>query len=83
LALVLVPGAILHEQADLLTHAHARLSIHTHAQADVQTLGSPTGFVRFVGHAVGDGVESQVIGVPLILLALVARARTRRSTIHL
>ncbi len=79
-AVALVPGAALHEEADQLTHAHARLSIRSHAQADVLSLGNLAGFVRFVEHAAADGVESQVIGLPLILLALIARARTRQAT---
>jgi hypothetical protein len=81
-ALVLVPGAILHEGADSLTHAHARLSIHSHAgNVTVSAPSTPNLFgVDFATHALSDGLVGQAIGLPLAVLALLGSARLRHRT---
>ena len=74
-AVTLVPGAALHDEADRLTHAHATLSIHNHAPlpspeptrasgVDEAALGG------YVVHALSDGFAGQAIGLPLVVLAM-------------
>ena len=74
-ALLLVPGAALHEEADRLTHAHAQLAIHSHSPA--RALTAPDVVVAFVAHALQDGLAGQALGLPVTALALVACARGR------
>jgi hypothetical protein len=51
-ALVLVPGAALHEAADRLTHAHTILAIHSHLPTPSRTVDDGvTVFTSFVIHA--------------------------------
>src|SRR5205085_1345447 len=76
-ALLLVPGAALHEKADSLTHAHVQLSIHSHGGTTAQS--APT-IVDFVTHALGDGLEGQAVGLPLTVLALLVSASLKRRT---
>jgi predicted DNA repair protein MutK len=77
-ALLLVPGATLHEEADRLTHAHAQLAIHSHSPVRAPT--APDVVVAFVAHALEDGLAGQAIGLPLTALALAASARGRAQT---
>jgi hypothetical protein len=80
-ALLLVPGAVLHEEADRLTHAHASLAIHVHGVADSKTaVDAPTYVLGFVSHAIGDGIEGQVVGLPVAILALLRSLHTQRRT---
>jgi hypothetical protein len=80
-ALVLVPGAVLHEEADRLTHAHAALAIHTHGVADAKTaVDAPTYVLGFVSHALSDGIEGQVVGLPVVILALLRRPHAQRRS---
>jgi hypothetical protein len=78
-ALLLVPGAALHEQADRLTHAHVTLSIHSHGSANVRAPANPLGESAAAAiHALADGLEGQVIGLPLAFVALVWSSRRYR-----
>jgi hypothetical protein len=70
LALLLVPGEALHEQADRLTHTHAALGFHSHTPT---TVGVPTGPLAIAGqalHGLTDGLEGQAVGLPLAFVAL-------------
>ena len=80
-ALLLVPGAVLHEEADRLTHAHASLSIHAHGASDLKASGSAPLAFEYVTHALSDGVEGQVVGLPIALLALLVMSRGRRRVV--
>jgi hypothetical protein len=81
-ALLLVPGAVLHEEADRLTHAHASLAIHTHGVAESKTaVDAPTYVLGFVGHAVSDGIEGQVVGLPVAILALLRSLHAQRRNV--
>jgi len=80
-ALLLVPGAVLHEEADRLTHAHASLSIHEHGASDLKASGSAPLAFEYVTHALSDGFESQVMGLPIALAALLMMNRRRRRVV--
>lgn len=74
-ALTLVPGAVLHDAADRLTHAHTTLAIHSHtAVAAPQPTRAPVldgaAVTSFVVHGLGDGFAGQAIGLPLVVLAM-------------
>jgi hypothetical protein len=69
-ALVLVPGAALHEAADRLTHAHSTLSIHSHVPAPSQSVDGLAVVRSVVVHAVSDGFTAQALGLPLLILAM-------------
>jgi hypothetical protein len=77
-ALLLVPGAVLHEEADRLTHAHAGLAIHTHGAGDVKNAEVVPAVFAFSTHALGDGLTGQLLGFPIVILALWLHARSRR-----
>jgi hypothetical protein len=74
-ALTLVPGAVLHDAADRLTHAHTTLAIHSHAPVAqaTQTLVlvlDGAAVTNFVVHGLGDGFAGQAIALPLMVLAM-------------
>ncbi len=77
-ALLLVPGAALHDEADRLTHTHAALAIHTHGAAVPRTVDAPA-VLGYLSHALSDGLEAQVLGLPVAMLALLVTARARRK----
>lgn len=70
-ALVLVPGAALHDLADSLTHIGASFSTPSHVVRSPQGSGFPAVVARFVAHALRDGFVGQAAGLPLMVLALV------------
>jgi hypothetical protein len=70
-AILLVPGAALHDEADKLSHAHAFLAIHNHRSVATQPTSRPMALARATGHALSDGLEGQLVGLPLIFGALV------------
>jgi hypothetical protein len=74
-ALTLVPGAVLHDAADRLTHAHTTLAIHSHTplavpQATQTAAIDGAAVTSFVVHGLGDGFAGQAIGLPLMVLAM-------------
>ena len=69
-ALVLVPGAALHEAADRLTHAHSTLSIHSHLPVPSQSPDGVAVVGSFVIHGLSDGFTAQALGLPLLILAM-------------
>ena len=76
-ALLLVPGGFLHEQLDTLTH-HKAISLHTHAGlVAARDPRDPAVIAAYVTHAFADGLIGQVVGLPLVLLALAWFARHR------
>jgi hypothetical protein len=77
-AVLLVPGAALHEAADRLTHSHALLAIHTHTPNSDAT-SEPLALAGLAVHALGDGLEGQAVGLPLIFAALLWGAREQRN----
>jgi hypothetical protein len=86
-AMLLVPGAALHDQADMLTHAHALLAVNTHTPDDTRPTDGPLVVASTVAHALTDGLQGQAIGLPLLFAALLWSTRTRgrggvRNTAH-
>jgi hypothetical protein len=77
-ALLLVPGAALHDLVDRLTHVHSGVASH-HVQRPLQSAGGLVIVARFVGHALKDGFVGQAIALPLMILALVWRRSNRCS----
>jgi hypothetical protein len=76
-ALLLVPGGFLHEQLDTLTH-HKAISLHTHAGlVAARDPRDPAVIAAYVTHAFADGLIGQVVGLPLVVLALAWFARLR------
>ena len=69
-ALLLVPGAALHEAADRLTHVHAGSATHSHVPLPRRSTGGPGSLARFAGHALSDAFTGQAAGLPLTILAL-------------
>jgi hypothetical protein len=76
-AVVLVPGAAIHEWADGLTHAHAVIAVHSHVAAQPIDAQEPGAVLTFVLHAFSDGVLGQLIGLPLAFSCLLWAARGR------
>ena len=74
-AVLLVPGAALHELADEITQAHAAIGIHSHVAAPTLDLQSPAGIVAFAVHALSDGLIGQVVGFPIAAATLICFAR--------
>lgn len=72
LAVLLVPGAALHEQADRLTHTstHAALGFHSHAPTTVSVDTGPQAILGQALHGLTDGIEGQAVGLPLAFIAL-------------
>jgi hypothetical protein len=77
-ALMLVPGAALHDLADRLTHVHVGLATHSHIPRPPRSDGGVAVLARFVAHALSDGVVGQAVGLPLTILALLWQVRTSR-----
>jgi len=79
-AVLLVPGGVVHEQIDSLTHAHAAISVHTHGGVPAtRDLRDPAVLAAYVLHAFSDGLVGQLVGLPLLVLALAWMARRRPS----
>jgi hypothetical protein len=78
LALLLVPGEALHEQADRLTHTHAALGFHSHTVASVGASSGPLAIASQSLHGLTDGLEGQAVGLPLAFVALLFLRDTRR-----
>jgi O-antigen/teichoic acid export membrane protein len=76
-AVLLVPGAAIHEGIDTLTHAHEAIAVHSHVLTQAPDPFSLAGIVLFAAHALSDGLVGQVVGLPLTLLALVFVTRWR------
>ena len=76
-ALLLVPGAALHDAADGITHSHAVLGVHPHISPAPTTTG-PVVVLGDVLHSLTDGLEGQIVGLPLAFVALVWAARSHR-----
>jgi hypothetical protein len=70
-ALLLVPGAWLHDMMDRLTHVHAGFPIHSHILLPRSSNTGLAPVVRFAGHALSDAIKGQAIGFPLTILALI------------
>jgi hypothetical protein len=80
-ALVLVPGAALHEGADRLTHAHALVASHSHVSLSSRAAtGGAAALARAAGHALSDGLAGQAVGLPLVILALWWGGRRQRAS---
>jgi hypothetical protein len=77
-AVLLVPGALLHDQVDVLTHAHAVLAVHTHTLDDALITDGPLLAASTVAHAFVDGLQAQALGLPLLFGGLLWSTRTRR-----
>ena len=77
-ALLLVPGAALHDLVDRLTHVHTGVATH-HVPRPLQSPGGLAIVARFVGHALKDGFVGQAIALPLMILALAWEGPTRCS----
>lgn len=69
-ALLLVPGAALHELADTLTHTHPELAIQLHDTLTPRQATDPAAWVGFARHALADAIAGLVVGLPLLYLAL-------------
>jgi hypothetical protein len=69
-ALMLVPGALLHEFTDALTHAHLLLAVQSHAASAPRSASLPAAVLAFVTHAFADAVEGQLLGLPTLTLAM-------------
>jgi len=70
-ALLLVPGAALHDAADRLTHVHAGSAIHSHVPLLARrSTNGPAALARFAGHALSDAFTGQAAGFPLTILVL-------------
>jgi len=69
-ALLLVPGAALHDAADRLTHVHAGIATHAHVPPPRRSTGGPPALARYAGHALSDAFTGQAAGLPLTILAL-------------
>jgi hypothetical protein len=78
-ALLLVPGAAIHELADSLTHAHAAIAVHSHVAVQAVDPQSPAAVLTFAAHALGDGLAGQVIGLPVAWLTLMVAAWQRSA----
>jgi hypothetical protein len=78
LALWLVPGEALHEQADRLTHTHVALGFHSHTSTTVGATSGPLAVTAQVLHGLTDGLEGQVVGLPLAFLTLLFVRDARR-----
>jgi hypothetical protein len=80
-AVLLVPGGMVHEQFDTLTQAHRAISAHTHGGlVATRSWTDPDVFAAYVIHAFGDGLIGQLVGLPLLLVALAWIARRRPLT---
>jgi hypothetical protein len=79
-ALLLVPGAALHDEADTLTHAHAFLSITAHTVDETGTTPAPLIVATAMAHALADGLEGQVVALPLLFAAFLWRTRRESWT---
>jgi hypothetical protein len=85
-AVMLVPGGIAHEQLDALTQSHAAISVHTHGGIPAtKDWRDPSVMAAYITHAFSDGLIGQLVGLPLLILALgwlarrPSRATTRRT----
>jgi hypothetical protein len=79
LAVLLVPGQALHDQADALTHAHTVLGVHSHAAFPSTATESPQAlFWGQVVHGLTDGLTGQLVGLPMAFLALLWTRYSRR-----
>jgi hypothetical protein len=79
LAVLLVPGAALHDLADGLTHSHALLGVHSHVATNPNaTSGSVLAVVGDTLHALSDGLQGQAVGLPLAFFGLLWTSRGQR-----
>lgn len=69
-ALMLVPGALLHELVDATTHAHLLLGIQSHTADAAQSVSLPAAVLAFLSHALADGLAGQLLGFPTLTLAM-------------
>jgi hypothetical protein len=69
-SLMLVPGALLHEVTDALTHAHLLLAVQSHAASATQSASPPVAVLAFLTHALADAIEGQLLGLPALTLAM-------------
>jgi len=69
-ALALVPGAVLHEQTDALTHAQLLVASHVHTLSRSGPTDPTSVLAAFVAHALSDGVQAQLLGFPALLVAM-------------
>lgn len=74
-AVVLVPAAAVHGEADRLTHVYVGRSTHSHTalvlpQPDQATPFDGAAIGQLVVHGLGDGFAGQAIAMPLMLLAM-------------
>ena len=85
-AILLVPGAALHDASDRLTHAPWTQGLlpHGHGGAEcvspvlgVECVSTQTPFT-YAAHALTDGLQGQLLGLPLAALMLLAVGRSRR-----
>ena len=77
-AVLLIPGGFVHEQMDVLTHAHQTLSLHTHAGTAVRDYRDPLVVLGIASHYFTDGIVGQAVGLPLAVAVLGIVARRRR-----
>lgn len=73
LALLLVPGEALHDQADRLTHTNTHASLGFHSHAPTPTVNVDTGPQAILSqalHGLTDGIEGQAVGLPLAFIGL-------------
>ena len=78
LAVLMVPGEALHQQADVLTHTHAVLGFHPHVGFAAPPTDGPRAIVDQALHALSDGLAGQILGLPLAFAALVGARRRPR-----
>jgi hypothetical protein len=77
LSLLLIPGGALHDAADGVTHSHAVLGVHSHTPVAPNATG-PQAFLGNVLHNFTDGLEGQLVGLPLAFVALMWAKRSHR-----
>jgi hypothetical protein len=80
LALLLVPGEALHEQADRLTHTHTALGFHSHTATTTGAASGPLAVASQALHGLTDGLEGQAVGLPLAFAALLLLRENRRRS---
>jgi hypothetical protein len=76
-AVLLVPGALVHEQADRLSHPSRPPASHSHLSVSGLSSSAPSPLVSpgQLPHALGDGLVGQAIGLPVLVAALAWRSR--------
>lgn len=74
-SVLLVPGAVIHEAADTLTHAHALAGAHSHVAVTALDGQDPASVAAFAVHALSDGLVGQLVGLPVALVTLLSMSR--------